>query len=157
MKTILLAVIMAALSVPAKSQVFIQMGAGSSFPSPSSEAEVLVGGIVKDRLMVAAGMQAMLTKKVKTGGAIFQVRVGYALPITERLILTPFTGFGSLVRSTDNKALNERGMVYGGDLTYLMPIPQLSLYLSGTHIRGTTIASVGLKFYFVNYSGASCR
>jgi hypothetical protein len=157
MKTISLAVLMAVLSVSVKGQAFIQMGAGSSFPSPTFAAEVHAGGIIKNRLMVSAGMQAMPTNSVKTGGAIFQGRIGYALPVTERLVFTPFSGYGAFVRSTDNKAVNERGMIYGADLTYLSPVPQLSLYLSGSHIQGTTIASFGVKFYFVNYSGVSCR
>lgn len=157
MKKIITITALLIFSSQLNAQMYMQMGAGLNVKQSHPVVELYVGGIIKDKVVLAAGMQAVTTNNVREGGAAFQGRLGYKIETGGKISFTPFTGYYYYLKSNDQKGLNSTGVVYGGDISFQSNIEQLRFYLSATKIGTNLMASAGIKFLFINNSGISCR
>lgn len=157
MKKIITITALLIFSSQLNAQMYMQMGAGLNVKQSYPVVELNLGGIIKDKVILSAGMQAVTTNNVREGGAAFQGRLGYQIKAGGKISFTPFTGYYYHLKSNDQKGLNSSGVLYGSDISFQTNIEQLRFYLSATKIGTNLMASAGIKFLFINNSGISCR
>lgn len=147
-KTAAILIATLAFVLSSNSQLLVGIGAGYSTSKKFPTAQ-LEFGLALNKTTISAGYVTHITNSVN-GGALFSMKLGRVIPITETVALHPNAGYGYLLASTDKTYLNFGTMTGGIELWKKMGFDgQVMLYagsqVASKHLFVTIGVKVGLR------------
>lgn len=143
-KSLLLVLAFTVIGVSSNAQFHINGEAGVSSLRGSSFVAGLSIGYDFGLVNIEAGYLAHLSQAVAKP-SIFNVKIGHSILISDETQLIPSIGLAYNLRSTDNKSLNTKSLIYS--LYYVKEIRSDADWLIGlNYTERTFIATVGLRF-----------
>ncbi len=131
------------ISLSSSAQFGVDVGAGVTVekPTPAAELNLHYNFSV---LNISAGYIAALSRSVKDG-ALFNVRVGKQFWLDDAYYINPTIGYSHLLRSVDQKNLNQSYPIFGLGIYRQTRIDELQVYLAGTSTGKMTFITFGIR------------
>jgi len=146
MKKIIFLIAPVLMAVAVNGQMNVSVEAGGSIGN--SPVAGFFAGYNTKAFNIRAGAQVHLSNKVNQP-LLTQIKMGHTFNLGE-FYVTPAAGYSHVLKSSDNKELNEHGFLSNVEIGYKFDFKgdAMALYLSGTNVREYNTIVLGIRGFF---------
>lgn len=140
----LIAPMLMAIASFSQANVSVEMGASIN----NAPVAGFFAGYNTKLFNIRAGLQCHLSNKINQP-LLTQIKIGHTFNL-DRFYVTPAAGYSHVLKSSDNKELNEHGLLSNIELGYKFDFKTepMAIYLSGTKVKEYTTIVVGIRGFF---------